>query len=294
MKNFLLSLVLVLSTTAFAQVGVQTDDPKGTFHIDGNKDNTPGAISEEQIKNDVIVKQNGNMGVGVENPATKVDIKADSEYKGFKLVDGNQGNNKVLTSDAEGKATWKIIKQPTFKVNLGSVSNYTHTPTKAEHDAGKFVKYTGAKVTLPKGTSLVQLSLYVQANARANIGGERFLKFILWDNNGNGEPAIGHAISNTTFSSNSPRILSYAMHPGMVKGFVNGPISVTNNSGADRTYYLYVDTDQSDYYKISITDGNITHSGINTDNDEYYKLSEFTIIFKYAETSLFYQTVEEL
>lgn len=49
---------------------------------------------------------NGNVGIGESNftPTAKLDVIGD-----FKLVDGTQGEGKVLTSDADGLATWENI-----------------------------------------------------------------------------------------------------------------------------------------------------------------------------------------
>jgi len=49
---------------------------------------------------------NAKVGIGVNNPTTKLHIQASAPYTGFRLVDGNQGLGKVLISDANGNATW--------------------------------------------------------------------------------------------------------------------------------------------------------------------------------------------
>jgi len=45
---------------------------------------------------------NGNVGIGTASPTTKLHLDGT-----FRLVDGNQSNGKVLTSDANGVATWQ-------------------------------------------------------------------------------------------------------------------------------------------------------------------------------------------
>ncbi|MDR0233098.1 MAG: tail fiber domain-containing protein [Dysgonamonadaceae bacterium] len=60
-----------------------------------------------------IYGQNGDgiatakVGIGTNNPTTKLHLQAGAPYEGFRLVDGNQGEGKVLTSDNEGNATWE-------------------------------------------------------------------------------------------------------------------------------------------------------------------------------------------
>lgn len=51
-----------------------------------------------------IYYKKGNVGVGTESPTEKLHVNG-----GMKIDDGTQGNNKVLTSDASGKARWSSI-----------------------------------------------------------------------------------------------------------------------------------------------------------------------------------------
>jgi hypothetical protein len=46
---------------------------------------------------------NGNFGINTNNPSSRFHING----SGFRYVDGNQGNGKVLTSDANGNASWQ-------------------------------------------------------------------------------------------------------------------------------------------------------------------------------------------
>lgn len=62
------------------------------------------------------ITQAGNVGIGTNNPASKLDIVGN-----IKIADGTQGLNKVLTSDANGLASW----QPAS--GSGSLINNTGT-----------------------------------------------------------------------------------------------------------------------------------------------------------------------
>lgn len=46
---------------------------------------------------------NGNFGINTNNPTSRFHING----SGFRYVDGNQGNGRVLTSDANGNASWQ-------------------------------------------------------------------------------------------------------------------------------------------------------------------------------------------
>jgi uncharacterized protein (TIGR02145 family) len=53
---------------------------------------------------DSTVAQSGNVGVGTTSPSAKLHVNGT-----FKVTDGTQGADKVLTSDATGKGTWQTV-----------------------------------------------------------------------------------------------------------------------------------------------------------------------------------------
>ncbi|WP_223559438.1 hypothetical protein [Chryseobacterium lathyri] len=81
-KNLYQLLVFFLSFSIQAQTGFFTKDPMQTFHLDGAKDNSSVPPSAPQILNDVVVTSNGNLGVGLLNPKTKVDVRS-ADQKGI-------------------------------------------------------------------------------------------------------------------------------------------------------------------------------------------------------------------
>ncbi|MCY0978901.1 hypothetical protein PGH12_09510 [Chryseobacterium wangxinyae] len=61
-------LLSVLCPLMFnSQVGINTDNPKGIFHIDGEKDNATTPTLIQQL-NDFTVKQDGKVGIGTTTP----------------------------------------------------------------------------------------------------------------------------------------------------------------------------------------------------------------------------------
>ncbi|MDH6252263.1 hypothetical protein M2347_001990 [Chryseobacterium sp. H1D6B] len=74
MKKKIIRLSVLLSPLLMtAQVGVNTTDPKGTFHVDGNKDNGTTANFMQQL-NDFVVKKDGKVGIGTTNPIDLLTI----------------------------------------------------------------------------------------------------------------------------------------------------------------------------------------------------------------------------
>ncbi|WP_336965135.1 hypothetical protein [Chryseobacterium contaminans] len=109
MKKIIILSGILFSTLVFSQVGINTPNPQGSFHVDGAKDNvSTGIPTVAQQSNDFVVLSNGNIGAGTVNPTNKLDIRS-STNGALKIVDGTQGNAKVLTSDANGVATWKDL-----------------------------------------------------------------------------------------------------------------------------------------------------------------------------------------
>lgn len=114
MKNLVFTLFLFMPCLyASAQVGINTEDPKGILHIDSKSD-TNGS---NNTSDDVVIDGTGNIGIGRINPQTKLDINGNIVIK-----DGTEGNGKVLVSDADGKGSWEKIGE-SGKTSLWTMEN---------------------------------------------------------------------------------------------------------------------------------------------------------------------------
>lgn len=110
MKRYLYFLLLFISIEAIGQIGINTTDITGIFHLDGKGDNTKGSITSDQASNDIIVDHSGNMGVGTLEPTAKLHLKSNELFGAFRLKDGTEGAQRVLMGDALGNAYWGLIK----------------------------------------------------------------------------------------------------------------------------------------------------------------------------------------
>ncbi|KQT27020.1 hypothetical protein ASG22_20405 [Chryseobacterium sp. Leaf405] len=147
-KHFIIAASTIFSLNLFSQVGINTPNPQGTFHIDGNKDNpVTGFPNVAQQANDLIVTSSGNVGLGTIAPTSKFEINNGTNAGAIKIVDGTQGSGKVLTSDENGVATWKQ--------NTPSLTNtyYSVIPT-VTHITSSYMVY--ASLTLPAGTYAIR------------------------------------------------------------------------------------------------------------------------------------------
>lgn len=135
MKSQILTLLsLALSVHIFSQtgrVGINTENPQQTFHIDGGKDNpTTGVPSAVQQVNDVVVSNVGQLGVGTSQPRAKLHItggiatQIDTEIRvnGSSTTDGDPGTvGQVLTSrGALNSPIWQtILSSPSITADNG-------------------------------------------------------------------------------------------------------------------------------------------------------------------------------
>ena len=87
-------------------VGVYNDTLLATdafyFASDTNRVFTVGNGYDNARNTAFVIQQNGNVGINQRRPSEKLDIAGS-----IKIVDGTQGAGKVLTSDANGKASWQ-------------------------------------------------------------------------------------------------------------------------------------------------------------------------------------------
>jgi hypothetical protein len=76
-KKYLLIILALSFNCAFSQVGIDTQNPRGILHTDGQKDNpvSGSSFTPAQQSNDVLITSAGKIGAGTLNPAVKVDAR---------------------------------------------------------------------------------------------------------------------------------------------------------------------------------------------------------------------------
>ena len=159
-KNIILLIGLLLSGFSYSQVGINTPNPQGIFNIDGGKDNptTGSGHNAAQQLNDFTVTAAGNVGIGKIAPSTKLHITtggtaATPNATGFRLEDGNQNTNFVLTSDTNGVGTWKPVAATRIVGTLGAGVDVLFKTT------GGVYRKTGSYIDLPPGKWEVRVTM---------------------------------------------------------------------------------------------------------------------------------------
>jgi hypothetical protein len=96
-------LVLTIGFTRIsAQVGVNTENPRAAFHIDGAKDNpVTGVPTTTQQANDVVVTAQGRLGIGTNAPTNKLEVNSGAaNASGVRMT--NLPSASSLATDANG------------------------------------------------------------------------------------------------------------------------------------------------------------------------------------------------
>ncbi|SHF20831.1 hypothetical protein [Dysgonomonas macrotermitis] len=158
MKKKILLLMGVFSLGILnAQVGINTLNPFGIFHVD-SKGNTGGtASSPSNDSDDVIVTNEGKVGIGTAAPTEKLDVRGK-----IRIADGTQSDGYVLKSDASGNAYWgpttgrSLVVANEADDSSGKLQNvFTNLSSNIANYFciyGGQTKYTGVSLTLGEGT----------------------------------------------------------------------------------------------------------------------------------------------
>lgn len=125
--KFIFLGMLSIPILALSQVGVNTNNPQGIFHVDGAKDNPAnGSSTPFQDANDFIITSDGSVGVGTTSPdaSSILELNVDGLNSGSKK--GFLGPKVSLTSNSDtltipnpaiGLLVYNLGNNPNFKYN---------------------------------------------------------------------------------------------------------------------------------------------------------------------------------
>jgi hypothetical protein len=242
-KN-ILYLFTLISITSNAQVGVNTSAPQGVFHVNSNTTSDP---NNNNKTDDVIISNTGNVGIGLINPAAKLDIKTTgttaAPVPGIKIVDGNQADGRVLHSDANGLATWEDIVLFNKAPIVGTFS------WAADTNLGNNNFNSISSISLTPGTHMIYIKLHVLTTATNGY----FRTYVGTKNLGT---------NNSNAGGETPIFGSTNFQPFIGKDFeMTQSFVYTNTTSNNITIYFNVQSDVT----------TIQHSRYTYDNPTAYK-----------------------
>ncbi|SEW48379.1 hypothetical protein SAMN05421841_3822, partial [Chryseobacterium wanjuense] len=136
------------------------------FNVGNNATGTYG--DEQTLTTVATMMPNGNMGIGTNAPSTKLHINS-ATNGAVRIADGTQGNNKVLTSDANGVATWRDL--PATTDTSIYANNGTLTGNRTVSQAANSLAFTSTATTGANHFSIDGTTFSVNAvNDRVGIG----------------------------------------------------------------------------------------------------------------------------
>ena len=263
-KNIIISIGLLLSGFSYSQVGINTANPQGIFNIDGGKDNptTGSTHTNAQQLNDFTVTAAGNVGIGKIAPSTKLHITTGGTAttpnpSGFRLEDGNQNTNFVLTSDTDGVGTWKPVVTTRIVGILGPGIDVPLVTT------GEVYRKTGSYIDLPSGKWEVKVTMLMPVGGVSTDplpgGGTMTVNDWVWlkttFSTVDATTIVGSQISSDIEGASLVSNLFFGPKsvPDEPKfNMMNGSVIINNTSTASKRYYYYAGNTDSQEYTTGI------------------------------------------
>ncbi|SMO38532.1 hypothetical protein SAMN06265171_101425 [Chryseobacterium rhizoplanae] len=155
-------ILFFCATKTMAQTGFFTPTPAQPLHIDAGKDNGP-APDATKISNDVVITSEGQVGFGLLNPVTKVDLRSSSDQGIIGL-----GNN-TQTPSAAGGGAIRYNNSGFLEYSDGEqwIALPLTAPTKALVNASK-----GSAQSIPSAASTVITDWIETVDLGAGVGGD--------------------------------------------------------------------------------------------------------------------------
>lgn len=244
-------MVMMILPLSSQVVTVNTKNPASNtiWHLDGAGDNAT-QITDVQALNDLVITQEGKLGVGNITPSVQVDVKARA-VPAFKLEDGWQADQRVLTSDAYGHGRW----QPFGASYVQVISVDPQTSFTIADITGKYL-YSNISFSLPPGLWMIEPNILIFRNTgvagtnATSFAKRAWIKSIISDSN-----TVG-TITGDVLPGGPQLVCSFLYAVGAGYNMMNGFFFINNRSGAPKTYYYWY--------------GNVSNLGLATNATFYF------------------------
>ncbi|GAA4162865.1 hypothetical protein GCM10022217_31070 [Chryseobacterium ginsenosidimutans] len=187
-KKLILICSLATFSATFAQVGVNTTNPQGVFHVDGAKDNNSGGTpTTTQQLNDFVVTSTGNVGIGTTTPSAKIEINSGTvNTSGLKLTNLTSTTpisaGQTIGVDAAGNVV--TLPNPTaVGVTTAEVDSSSGADFNVNDSSDTVVSGSTQTITIPTGGKAVFINFmlgidFVAPYAGTGAGYFRAMLFI--------------------------------------------------------------------------------------------------------------------
>lgn len=206
-----------LLTNSWAQVGINTKNPLGVFHIHvGNTASTA---------NDLVISALGDMGIHTISPQAKLDLRGTFRVTGIPNIP--VGEKYLIAAESDGTFTTAVPGEiPTVQGNIPS--NLLSLPSLPV--SGASVNYPGIFITLPKGQWVVYYTATHSINGKvASVpANAAVIKWQLINSATGSTDGIRADYSNTGFINS----YSSTMCIFLVDNYTN------NTTNSNVTYYM--------------------------------------------------------
>lgn len=179
-KGFLLIISLLLAELCISQVGINTENPSGVFHIDPKSNTTSIGDNSED---DILVDSDGNVAIGANSAQAKLDINGNLRIADAPVI----ANSTVLVRDNVTGLVGTAVAVPTRLAFIQSIEPQrlttvaektvfnTGAPTLVTWSAADIVSNNlidfddAADIFVINNTGLYELSGFLNYAAYANI-----------------------------------------------------------------------------------------------------------------------------
>ncbi len=141
----------------------------------------------------MVVSSYGKVGIGTSQPSTNLDLVSTNGYgTALKIADGTQGASKVLTSDANGNASWQTSSKSISGICSGGAngsilngSGFTVTNTSTGFYS---IAFTTPFTTIPNvvANPYITSNSHIDINEFIAVGSVTVNGFMLYTKNNNG------------------------------------------------------------------------------------------------------------
>lgn len=198
-----------------------------------------------------VFKISAQVGVNTKTPQEILHVKGSMIFE--PTVTGSNpaaATGKILTSDANGNATWRNMNLP---LNPSVTANYSTTGvtfTKTGSGISNAV-YTGTSITLPPGTWIVSFSM--DGKVTMENGSALANNRAVWLRSSLFESTTAEAYTNSSPDIQDRPLISKDLTGPATNTIMIGEFKVKNSGTTNKTYY----------YKVSVENTNFSNNEVS-------------------------------